>query len=66
MYALTSSGACINASGTPIEYTNARRVTAVAHTGLPPRVRHATVARRCGRARALHAFDEEAMARATA
>ena len=54
MYALITLGVRINASGTPIEYTNARHVTAAAHTNLQPSERHAKLARGGGRARAHH------------
>ena len=56
----------INASGTSIEYTSVRHVTAVAHTDLPPSNRHAKLARRVGRARVCITFSVEAMARAVA
>ena len=44
----------MNASGTPIEHTNARHVTVVAHASLPPTRHHAKLARGDGRPRAHH------------
>ena len=56
MFALTILGVRINASGTSIEYTSARHVTAVVHTNPPPSKRHAKLARRGGRTRVYHMF----------
>ena len=63
---VTASSACINVSGTPIEYTSARHVTDVAHTNLPPRSRDAELARAGAGARVRITFYDEAMARAIA